>query len=139
MEKTGTVKAEGSQIGIAAGPVDVRAFGSCVFALIKGSTHAGVDDERSPGMSERTTHETMVVTGIDCSTRNVMMQNADGEKPHREGADHVKVFDTLKVGDASTSITTSRWPCPGPSRSEAERQRTIVLVPDGQGGRMAGR
>jgi hypothetical protein len=59
-------------------------------------------DQTSPRVgpsAERTTHETVVVTGIDRGTRGVMLQNAAGDKRTVIVPPDVKAFDTLKVGD----------------------------------------
>ena len=45
------------------------------------------------------THESVVVTGIDRTTRSVTLQNADGETKTVQVPADVKAYDTLKVGD----------------------------------------
>lgn len=126
-------------IGIAAGLL------TCTLSIARvradqGSTMQGSTTQRSPGMSERTTHETMVVTGIDRSTRNVMLQSADGDKRTVKVPTDVKAFDTLKVGDRVDidyyeSMAVSLAP-PGAKPSMSERSASSRMA---EGGRMAGR
>jgi hypothetical protein len=54
---------------------------------------------RSGPAAERTTSETVIVTGIDRSNRTVGLQNAEGEKRTVKVPADVKAYDTLKVGD----------------------------------------
>jgi hypothetical protein len=49
--------------------------------------------------ASRTTHEAVVVTSIDRTTRSATMQNAEGETKTVQFPDEVKAYDTLKVGD----------------------------------------
>jgi hypothetical protein len=106
----------------------------------EGSTSQGSTSRRSPGMSERTTHETMVVTGIDRSNRSVMLQNADGDKRTVNVPTDVKAFDTLKVGDRVDidyyeSMAVSLAP-PGSKPSVSTRSASSRMA---EGGRMAGK
>jgi hypothetical protein len=96
--------------------------------------------QRSPGSVERTTHETMVVTSIDRSTRNVVLQNADGEKKTVKVPTDVKAFDTLKVGDRIDvdyyeAMAVALAP-PGSKPSMSERSGSSRMA---EGGRVAGR
>jgi hypothetical protein len=47
----------------------------------------------------QTTHESMVVTGIDRTARTATLQNSDGETKTINVPAEVKSYDTLKVGD----------------------------------------
>jgi hypothetical protein len=63
---------------------------------------ARADETKSPRpgpAAERTTSETVIVTGIDRSNRTVSLQNAEGEKRTVNVPTGVKAYDTLKVGD----------------------------------------
>ena len=125
-------------LGIAAGLL------TCALSVARaradqGST-TGSMTQRSPGSVERTTHETMVVTGIDRSTRNVMLQNADGEKRTVQVPTDVKAFDTLKVGDRVDidyyeAMAVSLAP-PGSKPAMTHRSGSTRMA---EGGRVAGR
>jgi hypothetical protein len=80
-------------IGIAAGLL------TGVLSLSRAHADQATAPRMAPTMAERTTRETVVVTGIDRSARSVMLQNADGEKRTVKVPTEVKAFDTLKVGD----------------------------------------
>ena len=121
-------------IGIAAGLL------TCTLSLAQARADQGSMTQRSPGTVERTTHETMVVTGIDRSTRNVILQNADGEKRTVKVPTDVKAFDTLKVGDRVDidyyeAMAVALAP-PGSKPSMTERTGSSRMA---EGGRMAGR
>jgi len=126
-------------IGIAAGLLTCLLSAGRVRAD-EGSTSQGSTSRRSPGMSERTTHETMVVTGIDRGNRTVMLQNADGDKRNVNVPTDVKAFDTLKVGDRVDidyyeAMAVALAP-PGAKPSVSERSTSSRMA---EGGRMAGR
>jgi Cu/Ag efflux protein CusF len=80
-------------IGIAAGLL------TGVLSLSRAHADQTPAPRMAPTAAERTTHETAVVMGIDRGTRNVTLQNADGEKRSVKVPADVKAFDTLKVGD----------------------------------------
>jgi hypothetical protein len=116
-------------IGIAAGVLG----GALLAASLRADQTAG---QRMTGPSaERTTRETVVVTGIDRTTRNVMLQNAEGEKRTVKVPAEVKAFDTLKVGDRVDidyyeSLAVSVLP-PGSKPSMSQRSSGIHM---GEGG-----
>jgi len=84
-------------IGIAAG---LLAGALSLSAARADQAKAPKADSSMGGPSaERTTSETVVVTGIDRSTRSVTVQNADGDKRTVQVPSDVKAFDTMKVGD----------------------------------------
>ena len=96
--------------------------------------------EKGP-TAERTTHETMVVTGIDRTNRLVLLQNAEGEKRTVEAPPEMKSFDTLKAGDRVDvdyyeSIAVSFLP-PG-SKPAMSRRSSGIRMGEG-GGASAGR
>jgi Cu/Ag efflux protein CusF len=107
-------------------------------ALLTASLRADqtMNGPRKMGQStERTTRETDVVTGIDRSTRNVMLQNAEGERRTVKVPPDVKAFDTLKVGDRIDieyyeSLAVSVLP-PGSKPSMSERSSGTRM---GEGG-----
>ena len=85
--------------------------------------------------AERTTHQTVVVTGIDRSNRSVVLQNAEGERRTVMVPLDMKSFDTLKVGDHvdvdyTESMAISFLP-PGSKPSMSERSSAIRM---GEGG-----
>ena len=121
-------------VGIAAGLL------TCTLSVARARADQGSMMQRSPNTVERTTHETMVVTGIDRSTRNVMLQNADGEKRTVKVPADVKAYDTLKVGDRVDidyyeAMAVALAP-PGSKPSMTERTGSSRMS---EGGRMAGR
>ena len=96
---------------------------------------------RSGPAAERTTSETVIVTGIDRSNRTVGLQNAEGEKNTVKVPTDVKAYDTLKVGnridiDYYEAMAVSMLP-PGtkPSMSERRRARAWVKAAPATGGR----
>jgi hypothetical protein len=108
--------------------------------LAAGPARAGADQgitqRTGPGSAERIKQETVVVTAIDRSARNVTLQNADGEKKTVNVPPEVKAYDTLKVGDRididyQESMALSILP-PGSKPSMTER--TV----GGKGGGIAG-
>ena len=105
-------------IGVAAGLLG----GALLATSLQADQKAG---QRMGQKTMRTRHETVVVTGIDRSTRNVMLQNADGEKRTVNVPDDIRAFDTLKVGDRvdidySESLAVSVLP-PGSKPASSER------------------
>ena len=82
-------------IGIAAGLLS----GALAAAPARAGNDQGITQRTGPGSAERLKQETVVVTAIDRSTRNVTLQNADGEKKTVQVPAEVKAYDTLKVGD----------------------------------------
>ena len=76
------------------------AVGLLTGLLSAASARADQSGAAQPGPSaERTTQETVVVTGIDRSNRTAMLQNAEGEKRTVKVPPDVRAYDTLKVGD----------------------------------------
>jgi hypothetical protein len=121
-------------LGIAAGLL------TCTLSLARARADEGSTAQRPGHSMERTTHETMVVTGIDRSTRNVMLQNADGEKRTVQVPSDVKAYDTLKVGDRVDidyyeAMAVSLAP-PGSKPGMTERTGSSRMS---EGGRVAGR
>ena len=82
-------------IGIAAGLLS----GALAAAPARAGNDQGITQRTGPNTAERLKQETVVVTGIDRTTRNVTLQNADGEKKTVKVPPEVKAYDTLKVGD----------------------------------------
>jgi hypothetical protein len=114
-------------IGIAAGLLTGALSAAPARADQPSSQRMGSPSEpqRMGPSAERTTHETVVVTGIDRSTRNATLQNAEGEKRTVKVPSDVKAFDTLKVGDRIDidyyeSMAVSMMP-PGTKPSMSER------------------
>jgi Cu/Ag efflux protein CusF len=80
-------------IGIASGLL----AGALAVAPVRADQ--GMTQRTGPATAERIKQETVVVTGIDRSTRSVTLQNAEGEKRSVQVPPDVKAYDTLKVGD----------------------------------------
>src|SRR5262245_10052876 len=59
----------------------------------------GMTQRTGPGSAERTSSETVVVSGIDRANRTVTLTNTDGERETMSVPSDVKAYDTLKVGD----------------------------------------
>ena len=82
--------------------------------------------------ASRTTHESVVVTSIDRTTRSATMQNAEGETKTVQFPDEVKAYDTLKVGDHIDidyyeSIAMSLLPAGAkPSMSQSESMNRVA-------------
>src|SRR5262245_54987303 len=99
-----------------------------LLAGVLATAGARADETKSPRpapAAERTTSETVIVTGIDRSNRTVNLQNAEGEKRTIKVPTDVKAYDKLKVGDRIDidyveAIAISMLP-PGTKPSMSER------------------
>src|SRR5262249_4187590 len=80
-------------VGLAAGLL----LGALPIAQVRADQ--GTMNRSAPGMTERMSSETVVVSGIDRSKRTVTLTNSDGERETMDVPSDVKAFDTLKVGD----------------------------------------
>jgi hypothetical protein len=78
------------------GIISGAALGLWALALV-GAPNTAV---AQPATSrDQTSHESVVVTAIDRTTRSATLQNADGDTKTVNVPQEVKAFDTLKVGD----------------------------------------
>ena len=60
---------------------------------------SGMTQRTGPGSAERTSSETVVVSGLDRANRTVTLTTTDGERQTMSVPSDVKAYDTLKVGD----------------------------------------
>src|SRR5436190_17063569 len=113
-------------------------IGAAAAILALAAAPAGANQSTMPQKgptAERTTHQTVVVTGIDRTNRSVVLQNAEGERRTVMVPPDMKSFDTLKVGDHVDvdyyeSMAISFLP-PGSRPSMSERSSGIRM---GEGG-----
>jgi hypothetical protein len=79
--------------------ISTRTLG-VLSALALGLALVSLSPQVAAGPSaSRTTHESVVVTSIDRTTRSATLQNPEGETKTVEFPAEVKAYDTLKVGD----------------------------------------
>jgi hypothetical protein len=82
------MKASKTLLGLGAGVLALALFGL-----------SSASAETPMPMSTRITHESVNVVAIDRATREVTLQNVNGETKKVKAPADMKAFDTLKVGD----------------------------------------
>jgi hypothetical protein len=102
----------------------------------------GMTQRTGPGSAERTSSETVVVSGIDRANRTVTLTNAEGERETMSVPPDIRAYDTLKVGDHvdidyREAIAVSLAP-PGTKPSMSQRTAGSRMA-EGAGAGAAGR
>jgi Cu/Ag efflux protein CusF len=123
-------------IGLAAGLL------TSALSMAGARADEGMTQRTGPGSAERTSSETVVVSGIDRAKRTVTLTNDQGERETMSVPSDVRAYDTLKVGDHvdidyREAIAVSLAP-PGTKPSMSQRSSGSRMA-EGAGAAAAGR